>query len=259
MNALPGLALRSLWNRRGTAALTVFAIGVSVALLLGVEMLRSSARESFAGTLSGVEHAVAELRMLATTADVPPLTPQVVCSVSGGPLRASLRAEIASRLAFETELVVEVNPAVVLQAGLPFARSDMTVIADGDLVGVPDRYRDSERTWRLLSVFADAVPRDGVVIAPAKAWALQDAARSNGCRVAVFSGADDVTSRDRRVARSAAWVRDGEVRVEHRGRIVHTEAQRDDVDPAVQAAAALAQFTIGLGYTSASPAVPSPS
>ena len=55
MNALPGLALSSLWNRRGTAALTVFAIGVSVALLLGVEMLRSSARESFAGTLSGTD------------------------------------------------------------------------------------------------------------------------------------------------------------------------------------------------------------
>ncbi len=55
MSALPGLALRSLWNRRGTAALTVFAIGVSVALLLGVQMLRSSAKESFAGTISGTD------------------------------------------------------------------------------------------------------------------------------------------------------------------------------------------------------------
>ncbi len=55
MSALPGLAMRSLWNRRGTAALTVFAIGVSVALLLGVQMLRSSAKESFAGTISGTD------------------------------------------------------------------------------------------------------------------------------------------------------------------------------------------------------------
>ena len=55
MSALPGLALRSLWNRRGTAALTVFAIAVSVALLLGVQMLRSSAKEAFAGTISGTD------------------------------------------------------------------------------------------------------------------------------------------------------------------------------------------------------------
>ena len=55
MTVLPGLALRSLWNRRGTAALTVFAIAVSVALLLGVQMLRDSAKQSFAGTISGTD------------------------------------------------------------------------------------------------------------------------------------------------------------------------------------------------------------
>jgi putative ABC transport system permease protein len=53
--ALAGLALRSLWNRRGTAALTLFAIAVSVALLLGVQMLRTSAKEGFAGTISGTD------------------------------------------------------------------------------------------------------------------------------------------------------------------------------------------------------------
>jgi putative ABC transport system permease protein len=55
VSALPGLAFRSVWNRRGTAALTVFAIAVSVALLLGVQMLRTSAKESFAGTISGTD------------------------------------------------------------------------------------------------------------------------------------------------------------------------------------------------------------
>lgn len=49
------LALRSLFNRRVTAALTVAAIAVSVALLLGVQMLRTAARESFANTVSGVD------------------------------------------------------------------------------------------------------------------------------------------------------------------------------------------------------------
>jgi putative ABC transport system permease protein len=52
---LPSLALRSLWNRRATAALTIAAIAVSVALLIGVQMLRAAARESFANTVSGVD------------------------------------------------------------------------------------------------------------------------------------------------------------------------------------------------------------
>lgn len=55
MSALVKLAARSLWNRRGTASLTVFAIAVSVALLLGVQQLRSEARESFANTISGTD------------------------------------------------------------------------------------------------------------------------------------------------------------------------------------------------------------
>jgi putative ABC transport system permease protein len=49
------LALRSLWNRRVTAFLTVASIAVSVALLLGVQKLRTSAREGFANTVSGVD------------------------------------------------------------------------------------------------------------------------------------------------------------------------------------------------------------
>jgi len=49
------LALRSLWNRRVTATLTVAAIATSVALLLSVQMLRSAAREGFTQTLSGAD------------------------------------------------------------------------------------------------------------------------------------------------------------------------------------------------------------
>jgi putative ABC transport system permease protein len=49
------LAWKSLWNRRVTALLTLSAIAVSVALLLGVQKLRTAARESFANTVSGVD------------------------------------------------------------------------------------------------------------------------------------------------------------------------------------------------------------
>lgn len=53
--AIFSLAWKSLLNRRFTALLTVISIALSVALLVGVERLRSEARESFANTLSGTD------------------------------------------------------------------------------------------------------------------------------------------------------------------------------------------------------------
>ena len=49
------IALASLNNRRFTALLTVFAIALSVCLLLAVERVRSEARASFANTISGTD------------------------------------------------------------------------------------------------------------------------------------------------------------------------------------------------------------
>ncbi|HEX5844308.1 MAG TPA: ABC transporter permease [Pseudomonas sp.] len=49
------LALASLGNRRFTALLTVFAIALSVCLLLAVERVRNEARTSFANTISGTD------------------------------------------------------------------------------------------------------------------------------------------------------------------------------------------------------------
>ncbi|HBB77878.1 MAG TPA: peptide ABC transporter permease, partial [Pseudomonas sp.] len=49
------LALASLNNRRFTALLTVFAIALSVCLLLAVERVRSETRAGFASTISGTD------------------------------------------------------------------------------------------------------------------------------------------------------------------------------------------------------------
>lgn len=54
MNLL-SLGMKSLINRRGTAILTLVTIAISVALLLGVEKVRDSARSSFASTISGAD------------------------------------------------------------------------------------------------------------------------------------------------------------------------------------------------------------
>ena len=49
------IALRSLISRRVTAALTIFAIALSVGLFLGVEKVRTGARASFADTISNTD------------------------------------------------------------------------------------------------------------------------------------------------------------------------------------------------------------
>ncbi|MES9994101.1 MAG: ABC transporter permease, partial [Candidatus Thiodiazotropha sp.] len=53
--AIFSMAWQSLLNRRFTALLTVISIALSVTLLVGVERLRTEARESFANTLSGTD------------------------------------------------------------------------------------------------------------------------------------------------------------------------------------------------------------
>ena len=49
------LSLRSIANRRLSAALTVVAVALAVALLLGVERLRNDARAGFAQTISATD------------------------------------------------------------------------------------------------------------------------------------------------------------------------------------------------------------
>ncbi len=49
------LAIKSLRNRKFTAALTVLSIALAVLLLLGVERIRHESRESFSATISGTD------------------------------------------------------------------------------------------------------------------------------------------------------------------------------------------------------------
>lgn len=52
---IPRLALRSLRSRMLTTSLTVASIALSVTLLVGIENVRTGVRESFAGTIRGVD------------------------------------------------------------------------------------------------------------------------------------------------------------------------------------------------------------
>ncbi|MEZ9904669.1 ABC transporter permease [Vibrio breoganii] len=55
MNATAHLAWKSLSNRKTTAFLTILTVAISVILLLGVERIRTQAKNSFANTISGTD------------------------------------------------------------------------------------------------------------------------------------------------------------------------------------------------------------
>ncbi|HDZ5417005.1 TPA: ABC transporter permease [Vibrio harveyi] len=55
MSAVVKLAWKSLMNRKATAILTLMTVAISVVLLLGVERIRTQAKDSFANTISGTD------------------------------------------------------------------------------------------------------------------------------------------------------------------------------------------------------------
>jgi cyanophycin synthetase len=202
-------------------------------------------QQAFAGTLAGVTHVVSELRSIASMPDVPPITPRVTCGITGGSGRAELRQVISEIIGSDAGLVVDVSPGFLLQAGLPYAKSRVAVVTDTELTDVPERYRERDRAERLVSVLGDGVERDGLLIAPAAAWDVQDHARRANRPVAVFSGSNDITRKDKKVAVTAAWVSRGEIIVEHRGQVVERLPLAGDLSPHLQAAAAVALNALG--------------
>lgn len=197
-------------------------------------------QRAFAGALEDVEYARVELRSLAGSPDVPPLHARVLCGITGGGDRAAARAELLRGGLTDEDLIVDVPPAYILNAGLPYGHSAIAIILDAQPTDVPERYQDPELAERLVSVLADAVDRDGIVVAPAKAWEVQDAAREAGCRVAIFATDDDVTRKDARVARAVARVRAGRILLEWDDEPEDGGPLREDTPAAPQVAGALA-------------------
>ena len=171
---------------------------------------------------------------------MPPLQARVLCGITGGGDRVATREELLHGGLTDEDLIVDVPPAYILNAGLPYGYSAIAIILDTEPTDVPERYQDPELAERLVSVIADAVDRDGIVVAPAKAWEVQDAARDAGCRVAIFATDDNITARDARVARAVARVREGRILIEWDDEPEDAGPVRSDAPAASQVAAALA-------------------
>jgi hypothetical protein len=201
-------------------------------------------QRAFDGTLDSVDAAVSELKAIADTPDTPPLHVKVLCGVTGGSGRGDAQRLLLDRLADPEALVIDVSPAYLLQAGLPYARSQMAIILDADVTDVPPRYQEEERAIQLVNVLCDAVSRDGMVVCPAKAWEIQDYARESGCRIAVFATDDDVTARDSRRARAVGRVRDGHIWIEGCGEPEDAGVLDPALPASAQVAVALAHATI---------------
>ncbi len=215
------------------------AVGLRAAAL-ALEIVQSA----FAGTLTSVEHAVAELAALAQTPSMPPLLQHIMCGITGGSNRRETRDELVALGFSESDLIVDVSPSYILQAGLPYSRSAIAIITDTELTDVPERYCQSGRAQRLVSVVADAVPEEGIVIVPAKEWEVQDKVRDAGCRVAIFATDDDVTPKDKKVARASATVSGRRILIELFDEVVEAGWLHDRAPVAAQVAATLAAFTL---------------
>jgi hypothetical protein len=199
-------------------------------------------QRAFAGMLESVEHAVQELSALAQSPDTPALHQHVFCGVTGGSARAETQQELARLAAdyVDDPLVIDVSPAYLFRAGLPYSRSDCAIILDADLTDVPERYQDPEHARRLVGTLADAVKRGGFVVCGARDWEIQDYAREQDCRVAVFATDGEVTRRDTRVASAVARVRSEVIVVESEDEPTEAAELRADLPAAAQVAAVLA-------------------
>lgn len=204
-------------------------------------------QRAFAGTLETVESYVHELEALSKTPDSSPIVQHVACGITGGTGRAEAQQELVRRLAARAapdRLVIDASPAFILQAGLPYARSDLAIVLDEAPRDVPERYQEEEHARRLLGTVADAVPRNGIVICPAKAWELQDYIRDQRRRVAIFAPDDNITRRDEKVATATGRVVDGMILVAR----CDEPVPAGPVDPALpagpQVAAALADYLL---------------
>jgi cyanophycin synthetase len=215
------------------------AVGLRSAAL-ALEVVQAA----FAGTLTSVEHAVVELAALAKTPNTPPILQHVLCGITGGQHRQETRDEMVRLGLSGSDLIIDVSPPYLLQAGLPYSHSDIAIILDADLNDVPDRFQKPERARRLVSVVADALPEDGIVIVPAKEWEIQDRVRDIGCRVVIFAVDDDVTRKDKKVARTCASVEGRRIMIEHFDSVIEAGWLHDKAPVAAQVAATLAAFTV---------------
>ncbi|MEM8960932.1 MAG: ABC transporter permease [Acidobacteriota bacterium] len=136
------LASRSLRNRRVATTLTIVSIAASVALLLGVEIVREGARDSFTGTITGTD---------------------LIVGARGGPLQLVLYSVFGlgspvSNISFDTYQHFDTHPAVAWTVPISLGDSHRGY----RVIATNERFFEHYRYWddRAVELADGAVPRD---------------------------------------------------------------------------------------------------
>jgi hypothetical protein len=152
------------------------------AALFALELVQ----RAFAGSELPVAEMTAALTVAAEQPDEARVAARVACAITGSGPRALVRAALAARLRAPGR-VLDIPPRQLLREGLPYRSSRLAVILGSALDDVPVYYREAGRAERLLSVIADGVSGDGVVILPAHEQAVRERLEAAGVAVAVFA------------------------------------------------------------------------
>jgi hypothetical protein len=153
-------------------------------------------QQAFSEMLGDITSYVDELRALTASEPMAQLDHRVWCGVTGDRGRAETCAAFAQLWQNDTNshVIVDLSPASLFYAGLPYSQASLAIILDDVVTGVPERYRDGECAARLLSIVADALPDDGVVICPENAHALHEAVRRAERQIRTFAPHDTLAT-----------------------------------------------------------------
>jgi putative ABC transport system permease protein len=177
MRHLLRLALASAWNRRATLGLTVMAIALSVAMLLGVERARSAAREGFAQSVSGTD---------------------LVVGARTSPVQLMLYAvfrlgEATNNIRWSSFEAVAANPAVAWAVPLSLGDSHRGFAVLGTSPGYFEHFRYGyQRPLQLSAGRAFSGTVDGVFEAVIGADVAQSLGYGLGQRITLSHGAGGV-------------------------------------------------------------------
>lgn len=149
---------------------------------------------AFTGRSLRVRSALGALDAAAQHPDDPPPEATVACVVCG-PGDPVAVAEAWRSKGID---VVALEPATLVERGLPYAHARVTVVMSVAPETLPPHF--GAGPTRLFAVLVDALTPDGTLVCPEGATALRAYARERGHRVVAFAPGEDVAERVGRLA-----------------------------------------------------------
>jgi hypothetical protein len=204
---------------------------------LGLRVLR----DVLAGREPDMPAVLARLEAAAREPDAPGVDRTVACAILGGRgERKAAASAVLDRSGNPGGAVIALDPVLLLEEGLPYARTRLAMLLGGEERELPSRFREEDALPRLRTVVAESITPGGFLVAPGGAVAIHRVAAEAGVRLATFPAAgSDAGTGDLRVR-----LEEGRAEiVDQEGRILRSCAA-DRCAPAATHAGALAAFIL---------------